>query len=360
MYRYEDIKEVHLEITEKCQAACPMCPRNMNGGAVNPLLTMAELTLEDCKKIFEPDFIKQLKTMYMCGNFGDAIIAKDTLEVFEYFRKCNSDLLLGMHTNAGARKEEWWKELAKILGTKGYVIFSVDGLEDTNHIYRQNVNWDIVIRSMEAFINAGGKAKWAFIVFEHNEHQIEEARAFSKKLGFKKFQIKKSDRFWNPKTHSRAATKETLEMPTAKKYQNQVLYQKEQIEKQYGSMETYYDQTKIKCKVVENNSVYISAEGLCLPCCWTGVRMYRGFRKSESIWNFIDAVGGKKGIDAINNRLEDVINNSRFFTDIKRSWSCSNTQHRVDTNNPGKEGKLDVCAQKCGEKFDTFKEMFGG
>ena len=37
-----------------------------------------------------------------------------------------------------------------------------------------------------------------------------------------------------------------------------------------------------------------------------------------------------------------------------------NSQHRVDTNNPGKEGKLDVCAQKCGEKFDTFKEMFGG
>jgi len=46
MYRYEDIKEVHLEVTQKCQAACTMCDRNMNGGADNPHITNAELSLE--------------------------------------------------------------------------------------------------------------------------------------------------------------------------------------------------------------------------------------------------------------------------------------------------------------------------
>ena len=65
MYRYEDIKEVHLEITEKCQAACPMCMRNENGGAINRHLSMSELSLKDCKKIFEPDFLKQLHHIYM-------------------------------------------------------------------------------------------------------------------------------------------------------------------------------------------------------------------------------------------------------------------------------------------------------
>ena len=86
MYKYHDIKQVHLEITQRCQAACPMCDRNQNGGADNQHITNAELSLADCKRIFTPKFIKQLDIMYMCGNLGDPIVAKDTLKVFKYFR----------------------------------------------------------------------------------------------------------------------------------------------------------------------------------------------------------------------------------------------------------------------------------
>ena len=75
---------------------------------------------------------------------------------------------LSMNTNAGARDEAWWTELAQIYGRMGAVIFSVDGLRDTNHIYRQNVVWDNVERNMRAFINAGGRARWDFLIFEHN------------------------------------------------------------------------------------------------------------------------------------------------------------------------------------------------
>ena len=128
MYAYNDIKTIHLEITQKCQAACPMCDRNMNGEGINPHINLDELTLEDCKKIFTPDFIKQLETMYMCGNLGDPIVATDTLEVFKYFREHNPNIWLSMNTNAGAKKPEWWEELAKVFGKKGNVIFSVDGL----------------------------------------------------------------------------------------------------------------------------------------------------------------------------------------------------------------------------------------
>jgi MoaA/NifB/PqqE/SkfB family radical SAM enzyme len=43
MYDYTDIRTVHLEITEKCNAACPMCARNINGGEDNPWLQNSEL-----------------------------------------------------------------------------------------------------------------------------------------------------------------------------------------------------------------------------------------------------------------------------------------------------------------------------
>ena len=68
MYNYNDIKTVHLEITQRCQAACPMCDRNENGGPDNRHINNAELSLQDCKDIFPTDFIQQLNTMYMCGN----------------------------------------------------------------------------------------------------------------------------------------------------------------------------------------------------------------------------------------------------------------------------------------------------
>ena len=47
-----------------------------------------------------------------------------------------------MNTNAGARDPEWWADVAKAIGRMGCVIFSVDGLEETNPLYRQNVRWE--------------------------------------------------------------------------------------------------------------------------------------------------------------------------------------------------------------------------
>ena len=191
MYQYKDIKQVHLEVTEKCNAACPMCPRNISGGKESSFIINAELSLADCKKMFDPAFIKQLNIMYMCGNYGDPMMAKDTLKIFKYFREHNSKMKLRMNTNAGARPAKWWVELAKTIGKRGRVVFSVDGLKDTNHLYRQHVKWNIVERSMKAYIGAGGIARWDYLVFKHNEHQVEEAKKLSQKLGFAGFQAKK-------------------------------------------------------------------------------------------------------------------------------------------------------------------------
>ena len=98
MYVYKDIKQVHLEVTQRCQAACPMCDRNENGGVDNRWIDNSELSLDECKRIFTTDFIQQLDTMYMCGNLGDPIVARDTLEVLRYFREHNPNMWLSMNT----------------------------------------------------------------------------------------------------------------------------------------------------------------------------------------------------------------------------------------------------------------------
>ena len=51
IYHYNDIRTVHLEVTDSCNAACPMCARNINGGEDNPQLPNTELHLDDVKRI---------------------------------------------------------------------------------------------------------------------------------------------------------------------------------------------------------------------------------------------------------------------------------------------------------------------
>jgi MoaA/NifB/PqqE/SkfB family radical SAM enzyme len=387
IYHYNEIKTVHLEVTDSCNASCPMCARNINGGEDNPQLPNTELYLEDIKTMFSDDFIMQLDRLYMCGNYGDPIAAKDTLEIFEHFRKVNPKINLSMHTNGSAKKSEWWKNLAKVIGNHGYVVFSIDGLEDTNHLYRQNTIWSKIMENAQAFIDAGGQARWDYIVFEHNEHQVEDAKALSERMGFRKFQFKKSARFFSNasgatkdahQASNRKGTTTLLKPPSDEKYRNSALDELSKVDKLYEPinfmpstakeaviiqskqkfnldpdkkkpMEKLWDEAIIKCKVAEEKSLYISAEGIVQPCCWTAGQMYVWYwsPKGSQIWNAIDQIG-KENLNAKNHNLESIVNGLYFQDIIPNSWNKSSCA----------EGKLQVCAKTCGIKNDIFANQF--
>lgn len=362
MYNYKDINTVHLEVTQRCNASCPMCDRNENGGAVNQHIknNLQELSLDDCINIFDPDFLQQLKVLYMCGNLGDPISARDTLEIFDYTRAMNDKIWLSMNTNAGARDVAWWQELAKTIGKNGAVIFSVDGLENTNHLYRQGVRWEAVERNMRAFIEAGGRARWDYLIFEHSECDVERAEKLAKEWGVEKFMKKKTGRFVTStseakETHQaknrKGVNMQQLAKPKKAEYQNLALLKQKEIEKTYGGMKNYYDSCDIKCKVAgKDPNIFITAEGLVLPCCWTAGRMYKWWHKDpkvEQIWDFIDAVGGKEALDARIHGVEGVFETG-IMQDIQNSWNKKSIE----------EGKLGVCSMKCGTEFDPFAEQF--
>ena len=387
LYKHNEIKTVHLEITAVCNASCPMCARNINGGEVNPQLPQTELGIEDIKRIFDPKFVTQLDRVYMCGNYGDPVAARDTLEAFTYFRTYNPNIHLSMHTNGSAKRPEWWAELARIIGRKGHVVFSLDGLEDTNHLYRQGTVWSKIMENAQTYINAGGRARWDYIVFAHNEHQVEAAEALSKQMGFERFQFKKSARFFSmasgvTKEMHQAANRKgmattLLQAPTNPKYRNGALDELAKIAKSEAEikflpsrandipvlaaqkfhsdpdkkkpMEKYWDEVPIKCKVAEEKSLYVSAEGIVQPCCWTAGQMYVWYwtPKGGQIWNLIDQIG-KDNLNATKVPLRDIIDGLYFQDLIPNSWNKSSCA----------DGKLAVCAKTCGTKYDAFEEQF--
>lgn len=352
MYNYDDIRMVHLEMTERCQAACPMCLRNYAGGRLNKHITMAELSESDIKTIFHVKFVKQLQTIYACGNYGDPIIAKDLLPAFRYFRETNPKMFLNVHTNGGARDKDWWVELADIIRFRGYVTFGIDGLSDTNDIYRQNVVWDKVIENAQAFIQAGGVARWNFIVFRHNEHQIEEAKALAKKIGFTEIVFKKTSRFTDGNgiksdsisvTNSKTGKKFALEEPLNSTYRNQLA---EKAGKNFKLALTDKTSPVIRCKSLINREIYISAEGLVHPCCWTAGDMYKlsDVKYIGDIWNFLI---DKDSINAKYRSIKEILNDS-YITDFDDNWSKKTIS----------EGLCEVCVKNCTVGHDAQSAQF--
>ena len=373
MYDYQDIRKVHLEITQRCNAGCPMCGRHEEDGSVNRLIrnNLQELTLEDCKSIFQPEFIQQLEIISFCGNLGDPIVARDTLEVCQYLRQNNPDLHIMISTNGGARSTQWWKELAGVLGENGEVKFAIDGLSDTNHIYRRGVDWDVVMRNAQAFIDAGGEAEWHYLIFEHNEHQVDQAKKLSQEMGFLDFKKKKSSRFTvvtsdgelkdekikvapvNKKQKQQAAinTQSTIKTASKKVYKSKIAEKQNEIIKNYGSMKEYHNTVKIDCKVVKDrNNVYVNADGTVMPCCWVAHTRYDHCNptpESRQIDAIIDDCGGIENIDARVHGLRHIFETG-IMRKIQATWKLKSTS----------EGRMIECAKRCGTELDLWAEQF--
>jgi len=268
MFKFNDLKAIHLEISNNCQASCPMCVRNIHGGLENPLLKITNWSLEDFKTIMTPRVLNQLESFFFCGNYGDPMMNNDVIDMCRYAKEVNPNLFVHFHTNGGARKTSWWEELAEALPKNHRVVFAIDGLEDTHHLYRIGTKYETVIENARAFISAGGIAEWAFLKFLHNEHQTEEVRKRSKELGFSFLSIKNSSRFilenkfpvWDKNGSVTHYLQPSSETP--------IKFIDRKIIDNYKKI---VEEAKIDCKVLELKEIYIDAFKHFYPCCWLGI-----------------------------------------------------------------------------------------
>jgi sulfatase maturation enzyme AslB (radical SAM superfamily) len=262
----------------------------------------------------------------MCGNLGDPIISKDTLEIYQYLREANPNIRLAMHTNGSARDPEWWQRLAQL---KVKVTFGIDGLADTHHLYRISTDFNKIIENARAFITAGGVAKWHMLVFAHNEHQIEEARTMSKQMGFADFSIKYTSRFKQDylqviddagrPTHRIKPTQTSLDMiPLAEAAQKEV-------------------KPHIVCKAQKFKQLYVSACGNVSPCCWLDMEWIPPMQESR-----IDYMEKISEFPNLHRKTLKEIFDGGFFSKIEAQW--------------GTVG-LKECTKQCGS-FDKLGVQF--
>ncbi len=258
---YDTIKWLHVEPTTRCNAWCPSCPRSNNGHGLSEFV-LEDLDPDRLKKVM--DTLPSLTTIQFNGNLGDPCASKLINEQLEIVQ--NSNLELMIHTNGSLRSEAWWNDLAKQFGKKLTVVFGIDGLEDTHHIYRQATNWKKIIANAKSFINAGGDAIWQFIPFAHNEHQIKKCMQLSTTLGFRKFEFIKDAIYPDAPLHYK--TGKVLNISPWSKHDVQWNRKGDILNKKTGGNVSKKIVEKKNCMHLALSSLFLNASGVIAPCCY--------------------------------------------------------------------------------------------
>lgn len=328
MITIDQIRHVELELSSYCNAACPLCPRNLFGYEKIDLgFVKKNLTLDEIKKIFKKDFIKQIEYFTFEGNFGDPLMNPEIIEIIEYL-----DKPIKIYTNASLQTEKFWKNLAKYPVT---VYFAIDGLSDTHHLYRRKTDFFKILNNAKIFINTGGNAIWKMIKFDHNKDQIDRAKQLSKTYGFNKFDLIDHGRNNGPVFDSNG----NLEYVLGNFSGNTDLNHYIDIIK-HGDMfiEDINDKpkNKIKCMSIHNSSIYVSSTGEIYPCCFMGFspKTYGHGRWHQPVNKQINNI--LKNNNALEYSLEECL---EWFKNIPSCWNKKTFE----------DGRLIVCDSACGD-----------
>jgi len=357
------IQTLHLEPSQLCNASCTVCNRRLHGGPKNPNIKDVYTTLAQVKKWFTPKFIGGLNRLILCGNYGDPMTNPDLLEIVAYFRQHAPTLFITMHTNASGRSKKWWHDLGTLIGKHGDVYFSIDGLEDTNHIYRRGTRWSPIMDAVNGYISSGASAIWDYLIFRHNEHQVDLAEKMSRELGFRKFIKKTAFGFYNDDPMIALTHEGEFDYfiypkgSTVNKVPDQYDWNvnsvfdvnaKPDISTVPQDIKDRLDVVDISCMAENGSEIYVNAYGLLFPCCFTAGKWQAdsGFVNAQ-LREFIRTYD-EQTIDLNKYELDHILHNSMFIDGYKDSWKCPSLE----------QGKLMVCAEFCGKyKENTFTQI---
>ena len=327
MYVKEDIRELQLEPTTRCQARCPMCPRRPHGGLIHPDLIKTDVTLEQFKDWFDEDFLSQLDSFILCGNHGEPILNKQLLDIISYFKSV-SDAEVKVFTNGSARSQKFWKALAEL---DVYVVFAIDGLSGVHEKYRINTKYETVISNAKLFIRNGGRAQWDMLAFEHNSDQINECRNKAQQLGFKHFDLKHTPRFLDDKyeVHDTKGNVVDFIHPTeTSKFITEIHMKQRKFPKP-----DYID-----CFSKWTNQLYVSANGFISPCCVL----------DPALWKTPNDPVLKEMVEDFNEKVYSYPNLNENSLDVLFDWDYFNDIEESHYS----DDPLKFCSSMCGKCYE--------
>ena len=340
-----------------------MCNRAIMGGLLMDF-PQQDLSLSLLKQSLDLEILKNLKSINYCGNLGDPLLNTNLLKILEFFQSHAGQpdaFEQVVRTNGGMRSIDYWTRLGNFFkGKKGGVIFSVDGLKDTNHIYRRGVVWDKLWANINAYQQTGAPGTWEMLVFDHNKHQIPEIQDLCKKLNFR-LVLK------NPGGFLRREGKE-LPIPVIdqsgtfeyyiypenytgdyKETRPDNKFEIQQIKTLIATPSEYEiklsKDTLITCKSVHhhNQSIFISATGHIFPCCFVA-GSENNHPQIEFNQKLKQEFGSLDAFDLRRRTAKEIITDPKYVDFFQKGWT-------------GQKKTL-MCAKVCGTIDKTIDNTF--
>ena len=257
-----------FEPTTSCNLGCPECPSGLKKfsrpkGMLDP--------------IFFNQIISQVKgeVFYLMFYFqGEPYLNKNFLEMVNLAKKFK--MYVATSTNAHFITEDIANRT--VLSGLDRMIISIDGIGQASYEkYRVFGDYSKVISGTKKMVEAkrklgkGPHLIWQFIVFKHNEHQIEDVKKLGKELGVNEVRIK-SAQIYNPED-KKDWIPENLN---------------------YSRYPIKEDQIRNSCWRVWHTSV-ITWDGRVLPCCYDkDAQNQYGKISSSSSW--LDIIKSSKAV----------------------------------------------------------------
>ncbi len=279
------ITSFHIEASTYCNARCPGCPRNIRGYNLKNFVNQTHLSPKRYAEIRQKYL--DLERVRINGGLGDPMMNPD---IYEIVTISNCETQITTNGSIGTRKT--FEQLA---AHKVQIEFSIDGLEDTNHLYRQDVPWNNIMDRVKWFINAGGEAYWKWVPFKHNHHQLADAKAMAKDLGFKDFYTNAQQRDDFPALDKHGNLSHWIEPHDRPSVNTKQIDSKAMIQ-QMATLTRFMPETgKMfsidSCEHLQGE-VYITAKGEVTPCCYHGTNIgdrvsvpVEKFEQLQKTWN---------------------------------------------------------------------------
>lgn len=332
----ETIEELHVEITNKCNAACPMCNRNIHGGVDRPGRGSSEWDLDDINKVFKD--LPNLKFVYFCGTHGDPLASRYIFEAIEAAK--NAGAKIEMFTNGSLKTEQWWKKLTAILDSKDRITFGVDGIE-TNHLYRQNTNIEKILKHIKICCDSAVKVRWDYLVFKHNEYEMEKCKELAKNLGVDHFRFRRTARFDEfekfPVFDKNFNVTHYLEPPENEEWRHPGTYEMKMIlsdlklvGKRRSNMTDFEwgdfslpNNWKINCMYQESKKIYVNNRMEVFPCCYISdeFETYKTLSKDQLRYPLGE-------LTLRNKTWKEILDSKYFAEDLVKSWQNKNVHPR--------------------------------
>lgn len=327
----KNIKQVELEITSNCNAACPGCARTIH----KDILQIQSFSFTELQRIFPPADYTDVVFKF-CGVLGDPVTHPEFVSMVDYIIKNNGNVDVSTNGSIGSKND--WERLGKISkdhNGKLRIKFCIDGHKETNHIYRVNTKFDVIERNLNAFTKNAhhGSSWWVFIVFDHNEHELDIAKKHAESIGLKfvlRTGMRNSYYTWVAKIGKKNnKTEKNITTTGSKEHSKKNIV--DELDKFIAEYKTdIIDENKVKeitdsivCSYVHEKEIFIASDLTMWPCCFLYDSAFKNqegiidkLNKFELNWNNLKY-----------HSIEEIQEHPWFRFLIKESWNPKHKLH---------------------------------